>query len=266
MTKKKNVTWSSKTIAAGNNAKTVKGDDEYLTAVMYLAPFTLSGFNVCAMAETAMCHEPCLNTAGRGKFTMVQEARIAKTQRFSKQRVEFMDTLFKDVERYIKFCEKRDLKPAIRLNGTSDIRWENHKIVGKNIFEEFDSTTFYDYTKISNRKIQKLDNYHLTWSYSNANAKYAEGYKEAFKKGMNVAVVFKDVNEMPTHYLDHPVISGDKDDLRFLDPKGRVISLYAKGDAKHDTSGFVVDYGKELADVRQANSLTKIPTDNVIFL
>ena len=37
-----------------------------------------------------------------------------------------------------------------------------------------------------------------------------------------------------------PVIDGDKDDLRFLDPKGgHIVALYAKGAAKKDRSGFV---------------------------
>jgi hypothetical protein len=34
----------------------------------------------------------------------------------------------------------------------------------------------------------------------------------------------------------------DKDDLRFLDPQGMTGALYAKGQAKKDTSGFVIDY------------------------
>ena len=36
------------------------------------------------------------------------------------------------------------------------------------------------------------------------------------------------------------VIDGDTDDLRFLDPTNVVVGLKAKGDAKHDTSGFVI--------------------------
>lgn len=58
--------FKGKLIASGNNAKTVKGDDVYVTAIMYLAPFTSSGFgNVCPLAEQARCHVGCLNTAGR---------------------------------------------------------------------------------------------------------------------------------------------------------------------------------------------------------
>ncbi len=38
-----------------------------------------------------------------------------------------------------------------------------------------------------------------------------------------------------------PCVDGDDTDLRFLDPQGVVVALYAKGGAKTDQSGFVVD-------------------------
>jgi len=37
------------------------------------------------------------------------------------------------------------------------------------------------------------------------------------------------------------LLDGDKDDLRFLDAPMSVVALYAKGDAKKDTTGFVID-------------------------
>jgi hypothetical protein len=45
---------------------------------------------------------------------------------------------------------------------------------------------------------------------------------------------------MPKTFKGFKVIDGDKDDLRFLDPKGVVVGLYAKGKAKQDASGFVI--------------------------
>jgi hypothetical protein len=56
----------------------------------------------------------------------------------------------------------------------------------------------------------------------------------------NMAVVFRSKNDMPQHFLGRPVINGDADDLRFLDPDGVVVALYAKGAAKRDDTGFVV--------------------------
>tara|TARA_Y100000389_G_C17134671_1_gene351937 strand:- start:104 stop:496 length:393 start_codon:yes stop_codon:yes gene_type:complete len=127
----------------------------------------------------------------------------------------------------------------VRLNGTTDIRWELIKIEGKNIFELFPNVQFYDYTKISNRKVADYPNYHLTWSYSNANPEYAKLLDKIIEGGMNVAVVFRSEYKKSL-WCTYPVVDGDKDDLRFLDPKGRhIVALYAKGRAKKDTSGFV---------------------------
>ena len=57
----------------------------------------------------------------------------------------------------------------------------------------------------------------------------------------NIAVVFRDKATIPAEFLGRKVIDGDKDDLRFLDAEGVVVGLYAKGKAKKDTSGFVID-------------------------
>jgi hypothetical protein len=58
-----------------------------------------------------------------------------------------------------------------------------------------------------------------------------------------MAVVFRDKNKIPATFKGMPVIDGDKDDLRFLDPNDQpyVVALYAKGQAKKDYSGFVID-------------------------
>ena len=234
--------FSSKTINAGTDAKTIKGnDEEWLTSIMYLAPYKLAQVgNLCPMAELAKCHEPCLNLAGRGKFNNIQNARIRKSRWFINDRPSFMDQLYKDLNKFQEFCHKHDVKPAVRLNGTSDIRWELLKHpTDKNVFEEFPNISFYDYTKIANRKIKDYKNYKLVWSYSGADKRYADMVTDAKKNNMNIAVVFR--NNLPKKFLNWKVIDGDKDDLRFLDPPSRVIGLKAKGPAKKDQSGFVVD-------------------------
>ena len=100
------LTYTSKTINAGSNAKTVKGDDEYLTAIMYLAPYDLSRNNTCPMALLAGCHKGCLNTAGRGKFNSIQESRIKKTNWYWDRKDHFMETLAADILRFKNKCEK----------------------------------------------------------------------------------------------------------------------------------------------------------------
>jgi hypothetical protein len=52
-----------------------------------------------------------------------------------------------------------------------------------------------------------------------------------------VATVF---DQVPATYKGRPVIDADETDLRFLDPKGVIAGLKAKGRAKKDYSGFVI--------------------------
>lgn len=213
------------------NAKTVKGEKKgYLTAVMYLAPFDLSGYQVCPKASKG-CASACLNTAGRGKMDNVQQARIRKTQLFFSDKKSFMKQLIKDIKAVVRKANREDMTPCIRLNGTSDIPWERVRYEDQNIFEIFPNVQFYDYTKRVKRT--QLDNYHLTFSLSEDND---EDAKKALENGMNVAVVFK---KMPQEFWGRQVVDGDETDLRFLDPKDVIVGLKAKGQAKKDKSGFV---------------------------
>ena len=217
------------------NTKTVKGEAlGYMTFIMHLAPSTLSGYNTCPMASKG-CAEACLNTAGRGRFTAIQEARIRKTRWFFEDRETFMAQLVKDIQAAIRKADREGFTPVFRLNGTSDIRWETVPVMGfRNIMEMFPSQTFYDYTKLQNRR-NIPTNYHLTFSRSEENY---ESLHEMMAKGYNVAVVF---NNLPSVYNGYKVIDGTETDLRFLDPKRVIVGLLAKGKAKKDTSGFTVD-------------------------
>jgi hypothetical protein len=229
------------------NPKLMKGEKKgYLSFVLHLAPADLSGKNTCPKA-TAGCKQACLNTAGRGGIfkkgettNIIQQARIRKTKQFFESRDVFMFDLVRDIKNAIKQAEKKDLTPAFRLNGTSDISWEKYSCRRdgteyKNIFEAFPEVQFYDYTKILGRKVSGIHNYHLTFSRADGNEMDA---RFAASNGMNVAVVFK--KELPATYFGKTVINGDDTDLRFLDPKSVIVGLKAKGKAKKDTSGFVV--------------------------
>lgn len=214
------------------NTKTLKGEKMgYITHILHLAPYNLSGFQVCPKATT--CVASCLNSAGRGRFDNVQNARIRKTRYFFESRDSFMDDLFDDIKKAIKYAKKRGLIPVFRLNGTSDIPWEKIRIGEfRNVFEAFPNVTFYDYTKIQGRTTP--DNYKLTFSFDGLNYKAAEN---ALKHGQNVAVVF---DMLPENFMGKRVINGDDTDLRFLDDKNVIVGLKAKGKAKNDFSGFVV--------------------------
>jgi hypothetical protein len=232
------------------NPKILKGLKQgYNTYILHLAPADLSGYNTCPKA-TVGCKVACLNTAGRGGMfkkgentNTIQQARIRKTKMFFENRTEFMNQLVADIELAIKQSAKKDLIPVFRLNGTSDLSFEKYEVVrnGKlyyNIFAAFPETQFYDYTKVLGRKVTKIKNYQLTFSAADGND---ADVANAIKQGYNIATVFglKKTEPMPETYLGMPVFNGDESDLRFLDPKGIIVGLYAKGKAKKDTSGFV---------------------------
>lgn len=218
------------------NPKLMKGEKKgYLSFVLHLAPADLSGHETCPK-RTEGCTAACLNTAGRGGMfkkgettNAIQQARIRKTKMFFEQRDEFLATLEKDIRLGIKQAEKKGMIPCFRLNGTSDISWEKYGII-----EKFPDVQFYDYTKVRNRKVAHLKNYHLTFSKADGNDM---DVRLAASAGMNVAAVF---DKLPETYIGRRVVDGDETDLRFLDPKGVIVGLKAKGKAKKDTTGFVV--------------------------
>jgi len=219
------------------NPKIQKGTKfGYLSFILHLAPSTLSGHNTCPKA-TKGCIAACLNTAGRGGMfkrgettNVIQKARIRKTNYFYNDRAGFMFDLMQDINKAIRFAERKGLTPVFRLNGTSDLSWEKYTAAyGMNIFELFPQVQFYDYTKVLGRKVKHIENYHLTFSKADGN----DGdVAEALLQGMSVVAVY---DAIPAG-----VPSADETDLRFLDPKGIMLGLKAKGRAKKDYSGFVI--------------------------
>ena len=228
------------------NPKTEKGEKQgYLTHILHLAPHTLSGYQVCALADG--CEIPCLNLAGRGGMfkkgestNRIQQARIRKTKQFFEMREWFLARIVKEIQNGIKYALAHNLIPVFRLNGTSDLPWEKFRVKlngveYRNLMEAFPQIQFYDYTKVPNRKVPA--NYHLTFSRSAHNE--LNVVKEIVS-GKNIAVVFDHKVPMPETFLGRKVINGDSTDLRFLDEKNVIVGLKAKGPAKKDESGFVV--------------------------
>jgi hypothetical protein len=253
-------------LSAGGDAKTLKGQKaKVLTAIAYGAPSTLAStperrVNMCTKAS-AGCIASCLNTAGNGRYSNVQQARIKKTHRWLDDPEGFMDAAAKDLARCAKRAAKEGMVLHVRPDGTTDVwttwfaaRWDDlaervharlkgpKYAAARRVFEE---SEVYTYTKRHPSAFQGLQrDVHVTFSWSERPDAPSTA-RAWMARGANVAVVFRNRRTLE-HYQEHgflgrPVIDGDESDNRADDPQGVIVGLVAKGRAKKDTSGFVVD-------------------------
>jgi Gene product 88 len=230
-----------KLLSISKDAKTGKGESYgFLTGVLYLAPLGIAKRgNVCPHASKG-CAKACLFTAGRARvFRHINKARVARTRMLFDDRAAFLAQLRTEIAALIRKAARLGLTPAVRLNGTSDIDWQ---AVAPRLMPDFSEVQFYDYTKSPEKYGAFLDgklpdNYYLTFSRAENNAEMAEGF---VRRGGTATVVFAKGAEFPSFYRGLPVISGDDSDVRFLDPRGVWVGLWAKGKARKDSSGFVV--------------------------
>ena len=191
---------------------------KYWILRLNLAPYNLSGYNVCPSASVG-CAESCLHTAGNPMFQAQKDkGRINRSRYYMQSRVEFLKQLIREIKNHEIYCNKNNFKPVVRLNTTSDISWEIH-----GIFELFPAIQFYDYTKIKKRVLKYLNNeypknYHLTFSLNEIN--YNDSM-EILKMGGNVAMVFR--KNLPATYKGYRVVNGDNHDLTFLHKRNSII-------------------------------------------
>jgi hypothetical protein len=216
-----------------SNAKTKKNN--VTSFILYLAPANESGIvNVCPFASDG-CKSACLYKAGRGKFSNVQISRINRTKFWAADRQLFYTKLGNE----LLMIAATYKKAAVRLNGTSDIdhldllkRYTGIDFLAK----KYKNIKFYDYTKnINIVKKYAGTSYHLTFSKSETNDIQVQ---QALELGANVAAVFS--HTLPATYLGYHVVDGDLTDYRPEDGKNVIVGLIAKGPAKKDKSGFVI--------------------------
>lgn len=219
-----------------DNAKTSKGESlGYRTGILYLAPADESGrVNLCAKS-TPGCRKDCLFTSGLASVhASINRARLSKTHFMLDHYELFLECLRYDIESLIRYSAKHNLIPCVRINGTSDV-----PKLAMLLAREYPAVQFYDYTKLPKAWFRQRPNYHLTFSLSESNRADA---LQALEHHINVAVVFdtRKGQPLPAEFMGRKVIDGDLHDLRFLDERGVIVGLRAKGEARKDiTSGFV---------------------------
>lgn len=233
-------------ILGESSPKTLKSlKKRFLTAICYLLPDD----DICPHAKLAGCMGPCLNTAGRGAMTTVQQARARKTQFFREHRQAFMLSMCADVWSLVQKARRIKMDPLVRPNGTSDIPWENIVIecYGMTMFQLFPDVQFYDYTKHPSRKLdgKAPGNYDLTYSFSALTPKPISIKGLTNPANRRTAVVFHRREDIPETFRGWPVIDGDDTDVRHIEPSNVVVALYAKGKAKHEENSFVQRLGRD---------------------
>ncbi len=155
---------------------------------------------------------------------VIQEARRRRTLWLFGDRDGFLRALRDDIARHVASCDRAGFVPVVRLNGTSDIRYEApaYFVDGASLFDTFPAVQFYDYTKLANRRGLPA-NYHLTFSLAETARNRADAVA-ALDAGLSVAVVLRGAGDsvhkrpFPATWNGRPLIDGDESDLRFRDP------------------------------------------------
>ena len=210
--------------SVNSSQKIVKGEKlNFDTLVLYLSASKNAGVDLCKFASTG-CRLACLVASGHallesraGKNT-IAISRIVKTWLTVYRRDIAESVLCAEIESAKKRAEKRGRKFAVRINGTSDLCFND-------VINAFPNVQFYDYTKDPERVA--LPNYHLTFSYADLSKVRIKHYRQALKRGQSIAFPviasdFEEACEMPDCY------SMDNTDLRFLDNSGKYGILKAK--------------------------------------
>ena len=233
----------------GTSSKVEKGETEkVLTVVLYMAAASSSGFNLCPWA-TPGCIKACLgHSTGRLKMNSSQRAQVRKALLFKLYPAYFLRRIVAELTLHACEAQALGMTAAARLNGSTDIPWE--KYLNTEAIQAM-GVTLYDYTKAPARA-RKTAGYHLTYSVSESIDSAIEA-SQWLARGGNAAVVvaaedsdkLKDAKRVHLNMVQNrqgwgwPTHSGEDTDLRFTDPAGHVVVLYAKGDALKDRTGFV---------------------------
>ncbi len=244
------------------STKTRKDNVSYFTKILYLQPANESGINLCGFHGD--CAKICLSESGhmametiRTQKNGTKTARWKRTHYMLAEKRAFHISLQSEIRKHYLYCDKKQLMPVVRLNGTSDISWNN-------VIVSNPSITFYDYTKDLSRYHSWLKrdgrvpftNYHITFSCDEKTTPHM--FFGKYGSGASGAVVFdvesfKRITKEKTIEINGKlvdIVNGDISDNRFLDytmvdkwsNNPILVALKAKGRARKNGLRFVFTY------------------------
>jgi hypothetical protein len=214
-----------------------------------LEPGNAAGLGtVCASA--GICETVnCIAGAGRNRFAKSKTARYKRTVLYKQHPAQFFAQVQAEITLWAIQQQAQGFKLAGRPNVLSDL-----PVMAQTLARAFPQVMFYDYTKHPRPASRRLENYHLTYSYSENTT--AADLAHCVDHRVNVAVVFavKKSERLPRSITLHgrrfAVLDGDVSDLRFLDKsdKAYVIGLRWKHSpgsadklARAVEAGYVID-------------------------
>jgi hypothetical protein len=238
-------------VLLGQNYKTAKETPEDPSDVqgLSLMPYFMAersskhrlpmrGLGLC-VGSSGACRTGCLVYSGHNTIDLYNIAvKLARTEALELHPREFCRMLVEAVRWNIARAAKGKAELFVRLNVFSDVPWE---LVFPDLFTEFSSTRFYDYTKVPGRQVPR--NYDLTFSWSGSNESYVRSELSSKRR---IAVVFIPPGPiiqlwrraplhdkvtklrgmgLPKKFLDLKVIDGDVSDVRPRDPSPSIVGL-----------------------------------------
>lgn len=211
------------------NHKTPKGEASgVFSVILYLAPHTSGGgkTTLCPMS-TPDCRAMCLASAGLSGLPKQLGAKLRRTYMFNNERERFIELLLADIDKLKRIAADEGLRPALRLNGSSDVTWERIVPGWADL-----GLQRYDYTKIPLEHRHVDAGYHLTFSVEGA--RDTDRALTYLRAGQSIAVVVpEDLKHRAVRIgrseEGFPIIDGDESDTRFLDAPGSIVLLKPKG-------------------------------------
>jgi hypothetical protein len=183
------------------------------------------GYNLCPRASSG-CISACLVFSGQSGMPAAQRGQAVRTAFLLARPYECGLIIGAELRAAIR----RHGRINLRLNTTSDIRWE---LVAPDMIAALTAAgvELYDYTAWQPENRQPSESYSLTYSAKEP-AHTSDAYlTDILASGGTVAMPFDTPRgkPLPETWHGYAVIDGDESDERRLDPAGVIVGLRAKG-------------------------------------